>query len=78
MKVTNPTKSASESLDWSPEPQLHSAPETCRILSISPRKLWELTHSGQIGSIRIGQCCRYSREDIVAFIDKCRRPVVNQ
>ena len=33
-------------------------------LAISPRKLWEMTSSGQIPHIRLGRCVRYSIDDL--------------
>ena len=33
--------------------------EASNALAISPRKLWSLTASGEIPSVRIGRCVRY-------------------
>ena len=47
---------------------LLTAEETARALAISPRKLWELTRTGQIPCIRIGRSVRYDRVDLEAWI----------
>lgn len=39
-----------------------------RQLSISERKLWSLTASGEITSVRIGRSVRYAADDVAAFI----------
>jgi excisionase family DNA binding protein len=40
------------------------------LLSISPRKLWELTNRGVIPSIRIGRSLRYRHEDLRAWAER--------
>lgn len=49
-------------------PLLVKPPEAARLLSISPRKLWELTNCGEIPCVRIGAAVRYSLSDLEAWI----------
>ena len=37
-------------------------------LAISPRKLWSLTASGEIPSVRLGRCVRYPIDQLQAWI----------
>lgn len=41
-------------------------------LSISERKLWSLTTSGDIPHVRIGRCVRYAVADLEQFIARQR------
>jgi len=50
-----------------PPPILVDAPEAARQLSISERKLWELTNRREIPSLRIGRCVRYRVADLEAW-----------
>jgi excisionase family DNA binding protein len=50
------------------EPLLLKLPEAAALLAISPRKLWEMTNSGQIPHLRIGRAVRYSIEDLREWI----------
>ncbi|MEK6677032.1 MAG: helix-turn-helix domain-containing protein [Planctomycetota bacterium] len=43
--------------------------EAAKVLSISPRKLWALTASHEIGVVRIGRSVRYSVESLNRFIE---------
>ncbi|QDT68645.1 Helix-turn-helix domain protein [Planctomycetes bacterium MalM25] len=43
-----------------PSPPLLKSPEAAERLAISPRKLWALTASGEIPSVRIGRNVRYA------------------
>ena len=47
--------------------------ETARLLSISPRKLWEITRRGDLASIRLGRSVRYAPEDIERYVYKHRK-----
>jgi excisionase family DNA binding protein len=38
-------------------------------LAISPRKLWQLTASGEIPHIRLGRCVRYPVDVLQRWID---------
>ena len=42
--------------------------EASKALSISPRKLWSLTASGDIPDIRIGRSVRYGAESLRTWI----------
>ena len=50
-------------------PLLIDARRASLILSISPRKLWELTNTREIPSLRIGRAVRYSPDDLREWID---------
>lgn len=39
-------------------------------LAISPRKLWELTASGEVPHVRLGRCVRYPVDDLQRWIDE--------
>jgi len=41
-------------------------------LSLSTRKIWELTNRGEIPSIRIGRAVRYSIDDLKDYIARQR------
>lgn len=47
---------------------LLTTPEAARNLSVSPRKLWALTASGEIPCVRIGRAVRYSVNDLANFV----------
>lgn len=53
----------------SPVPRLLlSAREAAEALSISPRKLWSLTNTGEIPCVRFGRSVRYDPRDLVEWI----------
>ena len=58
------------------QPLLLKPPEAAKTLAISPRKLWELTDSGEIPCIRIGRAVRYSLEDLRAWVQS-QQPTEN-
>ena len=43
--------------------------QAAEALSISPRKLWGLTASGEVRCVRIGRSVRYDRGDLQDWID---------
>lgn len=47
---------------------LLNAKEAADALAISPRKLWELTNTGDIRCVRIGKAVRYAVDDLRNFI----------
>lgn len=61
-----------------PVPLLIDAKRAAGALSLSARKLWEITNSGLIPCVRIGRAVRYDPADLRAWIDvqkrKGRRP----
>lgn len=66
----HPSENILESRRSEPAVRLLLTPnEAARALSISPRTLWTLTHSGQIPFVRIGWLVRYSPADLQAWID---------
>lgn len=44
--------------------------DAAKLLAISPRKLWELTNTGEVPVVRIGRCLRYPREELRLWISK--------
>jgi excisionase family DNA binding protein len=48
--------------------------QAAEALSISPRKLWGMTASGQIPHVRLGRCLRYPVDDLRRWIDEQQRP----
>jgi excisionase family DNA binding protein len=52
-------------------PILINATEAARLLSISERKLWQLTKDGDVPSVRIDKCVRYRIADLEEWT---RRP----
>lgn len=50
--------------------RLLTAAQAAEVLSISTRKLWELTNCGEIPSLRIGRSVRYRPEQIQAWLDR--------
>jgi excisionase family DNA binding protein len=53
-------------------PLLLTVPETARALAICTKSLWQLTRDGRLPAVRIGRAVRYSREDIVRFIERAK------
>jgi len=59
-----------------PAPALHSMPlllteeQAASLLSLSPRKVWELAACGAIPFIKIGSIKRYRRADLEAWVEK--------
>jgi excisionase family DNA binding protein len=53
-----------------PSPILVDCREAARMLSISPRKLWELTNRRDIPSLKIGRSVRYRVADLHAWAEK--------
>lgn len=50
--------------------------EAAKLLAISPRKLWEMTTTKEVPSVRIGRSIRYVREELKAWVAnrQTRRP----
>ena len=49
---------------------LLTAQHAAKLLAISARKLWGLTHSGKIRHVRIDRRVRYDIKDLQRFIDE--------
>ena len=49
---------------------LLTARDAARALSISPRKLWQLTKDGTIPVVRLGRAVRYDAQDLRRLIDE--------
>ncbi len=47
--------------------------EAAKALSISPRKLWAMTASGELPSIKVGRLTRYPAAALQAWIDARQR-----
>lgn len=56
-----------------PEKLLYTAKEAQQSLSISARKLWSMTASGEIKHVRCGRCVRYDIADIREFIESNKK-----
>jgi excisionase family DNA binding protein len=50
-------------------PLLVKPPEAARLLSISARKLWQMTNCGELPCVRIGAAVRYSPADLEAWVE---------
>ena len=47
--------------------------EAAAALAISPRKLWDMTSSGEIPHIRLGRSVRYPLDDLRCWIDRQKK-----
>lgn len=54
------------------EPELWAAKTTAQRLSISDRKLWSLTASGQMPCVRVGRRVLYDPTDLRDWIDNLK------
>lgn len=70
MKPRTPTPSPSAMAHEAPETRslLLRPAEAARLLAISPRKLWEITNTGEIPFVRIGRCLRYAPAALAAWV----------
>lgn len=55
-------------------PLLLTPAQASKTLAISPRKLWSLTASRQIKSLRIGRSVRYDPRDLRDYIEAQKQP----
>ena len=55
-----------------PPAKLLTPKETAAMLAISERKLWSMTNTQEIPSIRIGRLVRYSIDDLQRWIESKR------
>ena len=53
-------------------PVLLKPSEVAEALRISPRKLWGLTASGEIPSLKIGRSVRYDPHDLAHWIETAK------
>ena len=58
-----------------PPPILVDGREAARLMSISPRKLWDLTARREVRSLKVGRCVRYRVADLHAWAAKRAQPV---
>jgi len=63
MKVTRPI----------PAPLLWDASTTSEALGVSRRKLWTMTASGEIPSVKLGRLVRYRPEAVEAVLARLER-----
>jgi len=49
--------------------QLFTIKQVAAILSLSPRKIWELTASGELPTVRAGRAVRIDRRDLETWIE---------
>ncbi len=59
-------------------PTLLTAKQAAKCLAISLRKLWGLTNSKELLSVRVGRCVRYDLADLREFIGRNRLGVQKQ
>jgi hypothetical protein len=52
--------------------RLLGAAEAARYLYISPRKLWQLSNTGQLPRVKIDGCVRYTLNDLESFVRSCK------
>jgi len=52
------------------QPMLLNTRQTARLLNISERTVFALTKSGELPSVKIGRCLRFSVSDLEAFVQK--------
>lgn len=50
--------------------KLINSKQASEYLCVSPRKLWELSKSGKIQTVRIGRAVRYDIGDLDSFINE--------
>ena len=50
-------------------PLLLTPRQAAEALSISPRKLWSMTNTREVPSIRLGRCVRYPADQLKRWID---------
>lgn len=55
-----------------PETVLLTPPEAAKLLAICEKTLWSLTKQRKIASVRIGTSVRYSKRDVLAFIESTK------
>ena len=53
-------------------PALLRSVDAANWLKISPRKLWQLSNTGQIPVVRIGRSVRYRFGDLLKFVDSAK------
>ena len=56
------------------QPLLIKPRDAARLLAISERKLWQLTNSRAIASVRIGRAVRYSYAELRAWTEAIKTP----
>jgi hypothetical protein len=50
--------------------KLINSKQAAEYLCVSPRKLWDLSKTGRIPTVKIDRVVRYDVEDLNAFIDQ--------
>lgn len=51
------------------EPTLIRSAQAAHLLTISERKLWQLTNAGKVPYVRIGRSVRYDPDDLLHWIE---------
>lgn len=54
-------------------PLLWDPRTTAQALGVSPRKLWSMTASGEIPSLKLGRLVRYRPEAVAAYLASLER-----
>lgn len=52
--------------------RLLTAKQSATYLAISERKLWSISKSGDIPTVRLGRCVRYDKADLDEFIQRAK------
>jgi excisionase family DNA binding protein len=60
-------------MDTATKPLLLTPNEAAKMLSISPRTLWDLKEAGKVRCIRINRLVRYDEQDLIAYIEKQKK-----
>lgn len=54
------------------EPLLYTRRQVAAMLGLCEKSVWALTRSGRLPAVRIGRAVRYSRDDILTFIEAAK------
>ena len=56
------------------EPLLYTRRQVAAMLGLCEKSVWQLSRDGKLPIVRILRAVRYSRDDVLALIEKARRP----
>jgi len=56
------------------EPLLYTRRQVAAMLNLCEKSIWQLSRDGKLPIVRIGRAVRHSRDDVLALIEKARRP----
>ena len=55
------------------EPLLYTRRQVAAMLGLCEKSVWQLSRDGKLPIVRILRAVRYSRDDVLALIEKARR-----